>query len=280
MRHGTGWRWGCAALCAAGGLAGCGASGGGGISLDAGPPDRGVIDIGPRDTGIDMQAIFVETEIINSDTPLGELPNDAPADVGRMDTGIRRDAGPAPDAGLGAGETLFGRAPYLCNERSVTPAPGEDGHLAAIQLPPATAPTELFRVVYRTLHQLSPGGDCIGGAAHQFLILASAADTPDATPRVVATVDIPAGPAGAEVDRIVDQVLPTPIAYNPGDRFFAAIRFGAANHTVCIPMCTFQESPSWWSGAASPPYDWAQLATFSVDLSGHLGLWVVGRPRP
>ncbi|MDB4931179.1 MAG: hypothetical protein JWM10_3663 [Myxococcaceae bacterium] len=261
-------RWAVLALAA---LAGCDSAGSTG---DAGAADRGAVDTGPRDTGeVDVGTIFIDVEIVNSDVKLGKDP-DVP-EAGAPDAGPR-DAGPAPDSGVGAGETLFGYAAYFCHERDVAPAPGEDGNLVAIQLPPATAATELFRVVYRALDTTT---GCRGGAAHQFVLFSSPAETPAATPQVLATLDIEAG-AVTDGYRVIDRALPTPVAYNPGDRVFAAIRYGVANETVCIPLCTREASPTWWSGAAAPPYPWARLAGFDSTLAGHAALWVVGRPRP
>ena len=253
-------------------LAGCDSTA---ATVDAGPADRGLaVDLGARDTGeVDAGTIFIDVPIVNSDVKLGDDPD--VRDAATVDAG-RRDAGLPADAGLGAGETLFGYARYLCHERDVGPSPGEDRNLVAIQLPPATAATELYRVVYRALD--TPPG-CLGGAAHQFVLFSSSADTPDATPQVLATLDVEAG-AAAGGYRVIDRALPSPVAYNPGDRVFAAIRYGVAGETVCIPLCTAAPSPTWWSGAAAPPYGWSRLATFGSDLEGHAALWVVGRPRP
>jgi len=226
-------------------------------------------------------AVAVLVGVSGCDDESTDPDGDADADVDGdtdADADVDGDADGDGDADADADGDAAPTLVTLANETpcsddgAVKPDPGEEGHLLAVRLTPEATPYEGRRVRYRL--QPSSADGCSPGVAHRFEMYVTSELAPDATPTPVLAVDVPAAPDHT-TERLLTHELDTFVTVGAGEHLFVAVVMAgeAGGDRVCVAAC---DSPSaeadrnYWSGAASPPYDWATLASFGMNVNAEV----------
>jgi len=151
--------------------------------------------------------------------------------------------------------------------------PEEEGHYAAARFQ-VDEPSSLCTVRYLLVGDLAGEIICENFVAHEALIFKGPSEAPPTEiPNDALRFDV----AGADIrerGRIVSFDRPTNeplLNLEAGDTFYVAIKMnaGVEGRPMCLSTCqdnSPQPRDSWWSNAAEPPFAWAQLADFGLDL--------------
>jgi hypothetical protein len=152
--------------------------------------------------------------------------------------------------------------------------PGEEGHLVAVRLTPETTPFTVTKVRYRLPATPAP---CSPTLAHRVELYVSEEVAPPATPTPVATIDVPADPGRASAP-LVTHDLDAPLVLEAGQHLFVAVSMaGTSEERLCVTGCDNLEAEAdrnYWSNAAAPPYTWATLASFGMQVNAEI--WALG----
>ena len=151
---------------------------------------------------------------------------------------------------------------------------GEGGHLAAARLTPGSYPFTVEGIGYN----LWTEGDCHAGLPHRVELYVSSTEQPAASPTPVRVVDMPGdGAIDGWRTRRVD--LDEAIVLQTGEHLIVAVSMTeSAGQKLCLGSCLQPDTPNaaYWSNAASPPYNWAELSVFGLD--GDLMVVAFGGP--
>jgi hypothetical protein len=157
-----------------------------------------------------------------------------------------------------------------CAATAVSPAAGEETHLAAVRLTPLSYPVEITGVDYILRGGTENGIECENGLAHGVDLFVGSDVTPAATPQVHEHWDVPAQ-APTTMDRTIHLDLVKPVTLQTGEHLFVAVKMaGAVPKVLCVGGCqgdAVEEDRNYWSNAGAPPYPWATLASFGIDIN-------------
>lgn len=226
-------------------LAACGGSE---PSVDAGPPDLTVVDLG-RDSGTEPDAT-------------------------------------APDLGADAGGAIvLSNLAASCTaptDSVFALLPEEAGHYAAARLMPSAYPFSVTSIDYRVGHLAGQLPQCDGGLAHRVNVFVIDGDVPGPAPStdgtLVQSFDVP---AATVVDfRSIHLDLAPAVVLADGQSIVIAVQQAvddpsAPTKVCCIATCagdpTAVPAVDYWSSAPAEPYDWQDLV---VAYGFNLNLWV------
>ena len=151
-----------------------------------------------------------------------------------------------------------------CTGAYTGPSLGEDGHLAATRLVPATYPATVGTIRY----QIVINSVC-QPFAHRVDVFKATTIAPPANPTVIASIDVPANAHGPDFK--ITLPLATPITLTTGEYLFVAIeQKRMATTYTCVATCAGSSTDpdrNYWSNATTAPYPWAQMASFNIDTN-------------
>lgn len=203
----------------------------------------------------------------DTSTPDVALDSSAPdlitADVSVVDQTVVDAADPD-----GSNLTLLtNENPCKTEKASIIPDAKEFGHLFAVRLTPKTYPFTVTNLRYT----LSRGKDsCANVIAHRVEVYVSSKTTPDNSPTIKATINVPATTVMVGA-RLVTLTLPTPIKLQTGEHIFVAVEMATdkTKKVICMDVCDKNGTTdrNYWSNATKPPYKWATLASFGMKVN-------------
>ena len=203
-------------------------------------------------------------------------PKDVSPDKPAPDSAASPDTAPVPDKGPvadaldpdGSNLTLLtNENPCKTEKASIIPDAKEFGHLFAVRLTPKTYPFTVTNLRYT----LSRGKDsCANVIAHRVEVYVSSKTTPDNSPTIKATINVPATTVMVGA-RLVTLTLPTPIKLQTGEHIFVAVEMATdkTKKVICMDVCDKNGTTdrNYWSNATKPPYKWATLASFGMKVN-------------
>ena len=162
---------------------------------------------------------------------------------------------------------LTNENPCKTEKASIIPDAKEFGHLFAVRLTPKTYPFTVTNLRYT----LSRGKDsCANVIAHRVEVYVSSKTTPDNSPTIKATINVPATTVMVGA-RLVTLTLPTPIKLQTGEHIFVAVEMATdkTKKVICMDVCDKNGTTdrNYWSNATKPPYKWATLASFGMKVN-------------
>ena len=206
--------------------------------------------------------------------------------------GSASNSGPGPGSsvstggggvgGSGGGETPSGwvsrSVPVLNNDAdcetwgSVSPLPGEAGHLYGVRLTPPSYPFTVDEVVYELYHDEQT---CDAGLAHRVELYTGSETMPPNNPAAPVSITMPAVSLANAGTRVVELPISPPITLQAGEHLFVAVEmiFADASSITCLATCdgTTVFDRDWWSNATMPPYNWATLNSFDLNIHARIG---------
>jgi hypothetical protein len=99
--------------------------------------------------------------------------------------------------------------------------------------------------------------------------------SPPAEPTPIAVLHSDADPT-ATLDRLVDHPLDEPIVLEEGQHLYVAVemvREAFTGNILCVSACDNEAAEAdrnYWSNAATPPYSWATLSSFGINVNAEL----------
>lgn len=178
-----------------------------------------------------------------------------------VDTGYCADCpaggGVAPTPGLITNIDL-----QSCNGSYTSPSPGEDGHLAAARLVPASYPATVGKIRYQIV--INPACQAL---AHRVDVFKASTVAPPATPTIIESINVPANAQGPDFK--IELNLTNAITLTAGEYLFVAIeQKRAGGMYTCVATCggpTQHPDRNYWSNATGAPYPWAQMASYNIN---------------
>jgi len=219
-----------------------------------------------------------------TDTGATTSATDSGATTNTTDSGGTSDSGTTTDSG---GTAVAERwEPWSLRndledcfiDNPVYPGRSEWGHLGAAKLVPADGDFKVESVSY-VLATAEADAACDDSLAHRVELWAQADGTPDASPALLDTLDVPASAAfGPGASRDFSHTLDAPVTVAQGEVLFVAVELAGTPQGVgCVMTCasTTADASNYWSNATAAPYAWEELINY--DLPGNYKIRVAGQ---